>query len=149
MNDGLDGRPIVADTRHRWTNLEDETILFHEGTTTYYTLRGVAIRAWEMLQTPQTLDEMSLVFSPLLDRFYAGQDFRTRPVKISDSGRIRNELQTLASEAIEYCGEQGICVHFESIDDAVLAPDKRQLIREVLSWYKQTHPMWFQWLVNE
>ncbi len=39
--------------------------------------------------------------------------------------------------------------YFESIDDAVLAQDKRELIREVLRWYKQTHPMWFQWLVNE
>ena len=30
----------------------------------------------------------------------------SRPVKISDSGRIRNELQTLCSEALEYLGEQ-------------------------------------------
>ncbi len=54
------------------------------------------------LRLMEPMDEMQMVFSPLLDRFYAGQDYRSRAVKISDSGRIRNELQTLCSEAIEY-----------------------------------------------
>jgi hypothetical protein len=67
-------------------------------------------------------------------------------VKVSDSGRIRNELQTLASEALEYFGENGIRVHFDRVDDAVLAPDKKALIREVLAWYKEHHPIWFGWL---
>jgi hypothetical protein len=87
-----------------------------------------------------------LVFSPLLDRFYAGADYQERAVKISDSGRIRNELMTLASEALEHFGEGGIRVHFDRIDDAVLSPDKRRLIREVLEWYKANHPIWFTWL---
>jgi hypothetical protein len=90
--------------------------------------------------------EMRLVFSPLLDRFYAGQDYRTRPVKVSDSGRIRNELQTLCSEALEAIPGDRIRVHFDQIDDAVLAPDKKSLIREVLTWYKESHPYWFRWL---
>jgi hypothetical protein len=91
-------------------------------------------------------DEMRMVFSPLLDRFYAGQDYRSRPVKISDSGRIRNELQTLASEAIEYLPNDRMRVRFDLIDDAVLPPDKKALIREVLTWYKENHQIWFKWL---
>ncbi len=42
----------------------------------------------------ESFEDSRLVFSPLLDRFYSGQDYRTRAVKVSDSGRIRNELQT-------------------------------------------------------
>ena len=91
-------------------------------------------------------DEMRMVFSPLLDRFYAGQDYRTRAVKISDSGRIRNELQTLISEAIEFLPGDTMRVNFDAIEDAVMPPDKKALIREVLHWYKKSHPMWFSWL---
>ena len=91
-------------------------------------------------------EEMRLVFSPLLDRFYRGQDWKTRPVKVSDSGRIRNELQTLASEALEYFGDNSIRIRFGKIDAAVLSPDKQALIREVLTWYKRHHPIWFEWL---
>ncbi|MGE5362148.1 MAG: hypothetical protein ACM3NQ_24285, partial [Bacteroidales bacterium] len=47
------------------------------------------------LRLLETLEQSRLVFSPLLNRFLAGEDYATRPVKISDSGRIRNELQTL------------------------------------------------------
>jgi hypothetical protein len=98
------------------------------------------------LRLMESFDQTRLVFSPLLDRFYRGQDWKTRPVKVSDSGRIRNELQTLASEAIEYFGENGLRIHFDRIDDAVLSPDKKQLIREVLTWYREHHPIWFNWL---
>jgi hypothetical protein len=91
-------------------------------------------------------EEMRMVFSPLLDRFYAGQDYRTRPVKISDSGRIRNELQTLCSEALEYLPNNQIAVHFDQIDEAVMPHDKKSLIRDALIWYKQHHPFWFRWL---
>ena len=101
------------------------------------------------LRLVKPIEEMRHVFSPLLDRFYAGQDYKNRPVKISDSGRIRNELQTLASEAIHYGPDGRMSVAFDRIDDAVLAPDKRELIREVLRWYKQSHPIWFRWLVAD
>ena len=101
------------------------------------------------LRLMDPVDEMRMVFSPLLDRFYAGQDYRTRPVKISDSGRIRNELQTLCSEAIEYRPDDHMVVHFDQVDDAVLEPDKKQLIQEVLHWYKREHPLWFEWLEME
>lgn len=96
-----------------------------------------------LLEPPE---EMRMVFSPLLDRFYAGQDHRSRAVKISDSGRIRNELQTLASEAIEYLPNDRMRVRFDWIDEAVLPADKKRLIQEVLAWYKANHSMWFQWL---
>jgi len=98
------------------------------------------------LRLMDPIDEMRMVFSPLLDRFYTGQDYRSRAVKISDSGRIRNELQTLASEAIEYAADDRMRVHFEKVDDAVLPPDKKRLIQDVLRWYKDNHPIWFSWL---
>jgi hypothetical protein len=98
------------------------------------------------LRLMETFDESRLVFSPLLDRFYRGQDYRTRPVKVSDSGRIRNELQTLASEAIEPLGQGRLRIHFDKIGPEVMPADKKQLIQEVLAWYKEHHPIWFKWL---
>jgi hypothetical protein len=85
------------------------------------------------------------VFSPLLVRFLSGVDHTTRPVKISDSGRIRNELQTMLSQALEHDGER-IRVHFDRINDKVMPRDKQAAIRKVLEWYKVNHPVWFAWL---
>lgn len=101
------------------------------------------------LRATQPVQEMRMSFSPLLDRFYAGQDYTTRPVRISDSGRIRNELQTLAAEAIEYQPDDRMLVHLDRIDDEVMPPDKKELIREVLSWYRKHHPVWFRWLETD
>lgn len=109
------------------------------------TRRGI-LRVALKLRLLESLEESRLVFSPLLDRFYYGEDFRSRAVKISDSGRIRNELQTLCSEALEYLDNDGICLVFDRIDEAVLARDKQDRIRTVLSWYKENHPIWFRWL---
>jgi hypothetical protein len=91
------------------------------------------------------LDATRLVFSPLLVRAMSGVDWRQRPVKISDSGRIRNELQTLVSQALEHDGEQ-MRVHFDRIDDKVVPRDKQRVIREVLEWYQANHRVWFEWL---
>jgi hypothetical protein len=109
------------------------------------TRKGV-LQATLTLRLMDPIDEMRMVFSPLLDRFYAGQDYRSRAVKISDSGRIRNELQTLASEAIEYSTDDRMRIHFDQVDDAVLPLDKKRLIQDVLRWYKDNHPIWFRWL---
>jgi hypothetical protein len=109
------------------------------------TRRGI-LRVTLKLRLVETLEASRLVFSPLLDRFYAGEDFRSRPVKISDSGRIRNELQTLASEALDYIENDQICVVFDRVDEAVLSHDKQEIIRNVLTWYKEHHPIWFRWL---
>jgi hypothetical protein len=81
-----------------------------------------------------------------LTRFIYGEDFRTRPVKISDSGRIRNELQTLCSEALEYLGNGKIKVHFDRIPPEVISIEDQKVLREVLYWYKKHHPIWFRWL---
>ncbi len=104
------------------------------------------LRVTLKLRLLESLEKSRLVFSPLLDRFYYGEDFRSRAVKISDSGRIRNELQTLCSEALDFTGDDHICVVFDRIDEAVLPRDKQQLIRTVLTWYKERHPIWFRWL---
>lgn len=90
-------------------------------------------------------EDPRLFFSPLLVRFMSGGDWTARAVKISDSGRIRNELQTLISQALEYDGER-IRVHFDRIDEKVLPQDKQQIIRRVLEYYKTHHPVWFEWL---
>jgi len=85
------------------------------------------------------------VFSPLLVRFLSGVDHTTRAVKISDSGRIRNELQTMFSQALEHDGER-IRVHFERVDERVMPRPSQEAIAEVLRWYKREHPVWFSWL---
>ena len=86
-----------------------------------------------------------LVFHPLLVRFFNGEDHETRPVRISDSGRIRNELQTLCSEALEH-DHRTIRVHFDGIRSEVISEAHKLKLLEVLRWYKQEHPVWFAWL---
>lgn len=98
------------------------------------------------LRLLETSAQSRLVFSPLLDRFYAGEDYRQRAVKVSDSGRLRNELQTLCLGAIDYFGAEGIRVDLDRLDDAVMPADKKRLILEVLRWYQEHHPIWFRWL---
>ncbi len=85
------------------------------------------------------------VFSPLLVRFLSGVDHARRTVKISDSGRIRNELQTMLSQALEYDGDR-LRVHFDRVDEKVMPREKQAAIRTVLEWYKASHPVWFEWL---
>jgi hypothetical protein len=93
----------------------------------------------------EPLEETKLIFSPLLTRFLAGVDPAARPVKISDSGRIRNELQTMLSQALEHDGDK-IRLHFDRVDEKVMPKEKQAAIREVLEWYKANHPVWFGWL---
>jgi hypothetical protein len=103
-------------------------------------------RVFFTLRLMEKLHESRLVFNPLLTRFIYGEDFRARPVKISDSGRIRNELQTLCSEAIEYMGRQHMRVHFDRIPPEVISLENQKVLLEVLRWYKRHHPLWFSWL---
>ncbi|HZZ83188.1 MAG TPA: hypothetical protein VFE30_01525 [Anaeromyxobacteraceae bacterium] len=93
----------------------------------------------------EPLAEARHVFSPLLVRFLSGVDHTRRAVKISDSGRIRNELQTMLSQALEHDGDH-IRVHFDRVDEKVMPKDKQAAIRKVLEWYKANHPVWFEWL---
>jgi hypothetical protein len=93
----------------------------------------------------EPLAEARHVFSPLLVRFISGVDHTRRAVKISDSGRIRNELQTMISQALEFEGER-VRVHFDRIDEKVMPRPKQDAIRKVLEWYKANHPVWFGWL---
>ncbi|MDX2435488.1 MAG: hypothetical protein QNL88_00425 [Acidobacteriota bacterium] len=132
---GCDGVEKVADDRYRVT-------------TRAATRRGMMDVTLE-LRLMEPVDEMQMVFSPLLDRFYGGQDYRERAVKISDSGRIRNELQTLCSEAISYLPNDHMLIDFDLVDESVLPHDKKELIRKVLTWYKAEHPRWFEWLDME
>ena len=84
------------------------------------------------------------IFQPLLNRFLAGEDYKNRAVKISDSGRIRNELQTLCAEALEFPGDDTMKVRFDRIPPTLIAnPDQ---LKEILDWYRQRHPIWFNWL---
>jgi hypothetical protein len=98
------------------------------------------------LRLAETMEQSRLVFNPLLNRFLAGEPFDTRPVKISDSGRIRNELQTLCAEALEFVDSSKIRLHFDQIPPEVIPYDKQKTLLEVLRWYKKRHPMWFSWM---
>lgn len=93
----------------------------------------------------EPLEQARHVFSPLLVRFMSGVDHTQRPVKISDSGRIRNELQTMFSQALEHDREK-IRVHFDRVDEKVVPRQKQEAVRRVLEWYKANHPVWFSWL---
>ncbi len=93
----------------------------------------------------EPLETARHVFSPLLVRFMSGVDYTTRPVKVSDSGRIRNELQTMISQALEHDGET-VRVHFDRLDEKVVPREKQETIRKVLTWYRANHPVWFGWL---
>ena len=93
----------------------------------------------------EPLDRARHVFSPLLVRFMSGVDHTTRPVKISDSGRIRNELQTMFSQALEHDGE-AVRLHFDRLDEKVVPREKQDTIRKVLEWYRANHPVWFDWI---
>ncbi|HJS75481.1 MAG TPA: hypothetical protein VJ921_14410, partial [Vicinamibacteria bacterium] len=95
-----------------------------------------------MMEEPE---RARLVFNPLLNRFFYGEDFRERPVRVSDSGRIRNELQTLCSEALDHVGEK-IRINFERISPDVISKERQKKLLEILKWYKQEHPIWFHWL---
>ncbi len=97
---------------------------------------------FRLMESPE---EARLVFSPLLSRFLAGVDPASRAVKVSDSGRLRNELQTMLSQALEHDGDK-IRVHFDRVDEKVMPRDKQAAIRRVLEWYKANHPVWFSWL---
>jgi len=107
--------------------------------------RKARVRVDFVFRLLETFEHSHLVFSPLLERFVAGEDYRTRPVRTSDSGRIRNELQTICSQALEH-HEGKIKLHFERIDDDLMSSAKRDTIRKVLEWYKSHHPVWFSWL---
>jgi hypothetical protein len=113
--------------------------------TTRLATRKASSRITFTLRLMESFDTTRQVFSPLLVRFLSGVDHTTRPVKISDSGRIRNELQTMIPQALEHDGER-IRVRFERINEMVLSRDKQATIRRVLEWYKRHHPVWFHWL---
>jgi hypothetical protein len=113
--------------------------------TTLLATRNASARITFTFRLMEPLDEMRLVFSPLLTRFLSGVDPASRAVKISDSGRIRNELQTVLTQALEHDGER-IRVRFDKVDEKVMPREKQAAIRKVLEWYKANHPVWFGWL---
>ena len=98
------------------------------------------------LRLMKNLEESHLVFKPLLNRFMGGENFEERGVRISDSGRIRNELQTLCVEALEFLGEERMRIHFDRIPPEVISPENQEKLLQILKWYKEHHPIWFSWL---
>ncbi|HXH82780.1 MAG TPA: hypothetical protein VNN07_07615, partial [Candidatus Tectomicrobia bacterium] len=107
--------------------------------------RRASSRITFTLRLMEPFETTRQVFSPLLVRFLSGVDYTTRPVKISDSGRIRNELQTMVPQALEYTGER-IRVRLDRVNEGVLPRDGQAIVRRVLEWYKANHPVWFEWL---
>jgi hypothetical protein len=134
LPDPYTGAPGVA-------QIADDT---YEVTVRLTTARGDK-RITFALRLLKNLPESKLVFSPLLNRFLKGEDFRHRAVKISDSGRIRNELQTLCSDALTYAGTR-ITLEFKKISTATISETDQKLLRQILIWYKENYPIWFEWL---
>ena len=97
------------------------------------------------LRLLEPFDQSKLVFTPLLNRFLKGEDFSTRAVKTSDSGRIRNELQTLCTDALEHFSDR-VVLRFEKIPSAIIFLEGQKTLRTILTWYKRNHPIWFEWL---
>ena len=128
---GAPGVERLADDRYR--------------VTTQLTTHAASSRVTFTFRLIDGFEQARQAFSPLLVRFLNGVDYHQRAVKISDSGRIRNELQTMFSQALEYDGER-IRVHFDRIDPSVMPLDNQVALRGVLAWYKAEHPMWFGWL---
>ena len=123
------------------TQIDDDT---YEVTVRITTAAGDK-RITVALRLLENFNESKLVFSPLLNRFLKGEDFRHRAVKISDSGRIRNELQTLCSDALRFYDTKMI-LNFDKIPEATISREDQELLRQVLAWYKENHPIWFDWL---
>jgi len=113
--------------------------------TTLLATRKASSRITFTFRLMEPLEQARHVFSPLLVRFLSGVDHTRRAVKISDSGRIRNELQTMFSQSLEHKGEN-LRVHFDRVDERVMPREKQLAIRRVLEWYKANHPVWFEWL---
>jgi hypothetical protein len=113
--------------------------------TTCLATRKASSRITFTLRLMEPMPVARQVFSPLLVRFLSGVDHTTRAVKISDSGRIRNELQTMFSQALEHDGEK-IRVHFDRVDERVMPRQSQEAVQKVLAWYKREHPVWFEWL---
>jgi hypothetical protein len=113
--------------------------------TTRLATQNASARMTFTFRLMEPLEQARHVFSPLLVRFLSGVDHTKRAVKISDSGRIRNELQTMVGQALEYDGEK-VRVRLERVDEKVLPREKQAAIRKVLEWYKASHPVWFSWL---
>ena len=123
------------------TQISEDT---YEVTVRLTTARGDK-RVTFALRLEESLADSKLVFSPLLNRFLKGEDFLHRAVKISDSGRIRNELQTLCSDALTYFGNT-VELEFDKISRATISPENQEKLRQVLTWYKENYPIWFEWL---
>lgn len=107
---------------------------------------GVSKKVTLTLRLMEGFESSRTIFQPLLARFLAGEDFRRRAVKISDSGRIRNELQTLCSEALEFPSRDSMRLVVGKIPDSIFDLEKRTRLAELLRWYKERHPVWFGWL---
>ena len=108
--------------------------------------RSVEKKVTLTLRLMEGKEESRTIFQPLLSRFLAGEEYQTRAVKISDSGRVRNELQTLCAEALEFPTRDSMRVIFDRIPDSIFSESKRERLAELLSWYKERHPVWFNWL---
>ena len=113
--------------------------------TTRLATRKASSRITFTLRLMESIEETRQVFSPLLVRFLSGVDHTTRPVKVSDSGRIRNELQTMIPQALEHDGDR-IRVQFaRSTSGAVRATSRRRSAASS-SGTRPHHPVWFEWL---
>jgi len=128
---GAPGVERLADDRYR--------------VTTGLATRDARSRVTFTVRLLEGLEGSRQVWSPLLVRFVDGTGYQDLPAKISYSGRIRNELQTMFSTALDHDGDR-IRVCFDRIDERVLPRAGKDALRRALAWYCERHPAWFGWL---
>jgi hypothetical protein len=51
----------------------------------------------------------------------------------------------LCSEALDHDGPH-IQVNFDRIPAEVISEERQRRLRDILTWYKSQHPVWFAWL---
>jgi len=54
-------------------------------------------------------------------------------------------LQTLCSDALTYFGST-VVLEFDKISKATISETNQEKLRQILTWYKENYPIWFEWL---
>lgn len=49
---------VVTTDEHLYADIEEETVILHPDTQTYYSLNPMASRIWELLQEPRPIEEL-------------------------------------------------------------------------------------------
>jgi hypothetical protein len=89
------------------------------------------------------------VFTPLIQRFAAGEDYRSRPISRSDAGRIRNELRICCPGSVAALPGGASAISIDCIMNEQLPPEIASGIIEALRWLRSQYPKYFSWVLDD